>query len=111
MSALGVGMALGRFDWSAISDVIGRKNAYAFLTTGEINVMPYLPTFYSGSVLAITFYCSIFSILPAYIANLFGQKHAGASHGKALTAWAASAVAGPMGLAYLCLYSQEKSIQ
>ncbi|KAL7518960.1 hypothetical protein ACHAWX_003759 [Stephanocyclus meneghinianus] len=137
VSALGVGMALGRFGWSAISDVIGRKSAYALfglgvpivgmapylchtvvdiagngsLTTGEINVMPYLLTFYSGSVLAITFYGGIFSILPAYIADLFGQKHAGAIHGKALTAWAASAVAGPMGLAYLRSSSQEKSIQ
>ena len=32
---------------------------------------------------------------------MFGQKHAGAIHGKLLTAWAASAVAGPMGLAHL----------
>ncbi len=54
------------------------------------------------------FFCSsggpllgIFSVLPAYIADLFGQKHAGSIHGKALTAWAASAVAGPMGMAYL----------
>lgn len=74
-------------------------------------MMPYLMTFYSGSVLAITFYGGIFSILPAYIADLFGQKHAGAIHGKALTAWAASAVAGPMGLAYLRSHSQHTAMQ
>lgn len=81
------------------------------LASEEINVMPYLLTFYAGSVLAITFYGGIFSILPAYIADLFGQKHAGAIHGKSLTAWAASAVVGPMGLACLRSYSQENSIQ
>lgn len=81
------------------------------LTAGEINIMPYLTTFYTGSVLAITFYGGIFSILPAYIADLFGQKHSGAIHGKALTAWAASAVAGPMGLAYLRSSSQQNAMQ
>lgn len=137
VSSLGVGMALGRFGWSAISDVIGRKNAYAVfglgipivgmtpylchtvvdmttggnLTSGEVNAMPYLMTFYTGSVLAITFYGGIFSVLPAYIADLFGQKHAGAIHGKALTAWAASAVVGPMGLAYLRSYSQQNAME
>jgi hypothetical protein len=55
--------------------------------------------------------CSgIFSVLPAYIADLFGQKHAGAIHGKALTAWAASAVAGPVGLAYLRSYSYDNAM-
>lgn len=53
----------------------------------------------------------IFSTLPAYIADLFGQKHAGAIHGKALTAWAASAVAGPMGLAYLRSHSHHNAMQ
>lgn len=81
------------------------------LTAGEISITPYLTTFYTGSVLAITFYGGIFSILPAFIADLFGQKHSGAIHGKALTAWAASAVAGPMGLAYLRSYSQHNAIE
>jgi len=49
-------------------------------------------------------------VLPAYIADLFGQKHAGSIHGKALTAWAASAVAGPLGLAYLRSESENIAI-
>jgi hypothetical protein len=81
------------------------------ITSSEINIMPYLLSFYTGSVLAITFYGGIFSILPAYIADLFGQRHAGAIHGKALTAWAASAVAGPMGLAYLRSHSQHNAME
>jgi MFS family permease len=119
VSSLGVGMALGRFGWSAISDYLGRRNTYMVFGMGIpiVGVAPYfchvasltkveeiaplLYGFYGGSFLAITFYGGVFSVLPAYIADLFGQKHSGAIHGKALTAWAGSAVAGPMGLAYL----------
>jgi hypothetical protein len=54
-----------------------------------------------GSVLTITFYEGIFSVLPVYIADLIGQKNAGTIHGKALSAWAVSVVAGPMGLVYM----------
>jgi MFS family permease len=73
-------------------------------------VVPYLAAFYGGSVLAITMYGGIFSTLPAYIADLFGQKHAGAIHGKLLTAWAASAVVGPMGLAFLRSHAIDSAI-
>jgi len=131
VSALGIGMAVGRFGWSALSDYIGRKNTYALFGVGipimgfaptlchsavassgtGDSVLPLVMTFYGGSVLAITFYGGIFSVLPAYIADLFGQKHAGAIHGKALTAWAASAVAGPMGLACLRSNSVESATQ
>jgi hypothetical protein len=122
VSALGIGMAVGRFGWSALSDTLGRRNTYAVFGLGipivgmapalahaavagndvvGTSILPLLSTFCGGSVLAITSYGGIFSVLPAYIADLFGQEHAGAIHGKLLTAWAASAVAGPMGLAYL----------
>ena len=60
---------------------------------------------------AITFYGGLFSTLPAYIADLFGQKHSGAIHGKLLTAWATSAVVGPMGLAYCRSQAVEDAIQ
>ena len=45
------------------------------------DVLPYLATFYCGSVLSLTFYGGAFSALPVYIADLFGQKHADAIHG------------------------------
>ena len=131
VSALEVGMALGRFGWSALSDVLSRQNTYALFGLGipivgltpflchtvvdagaagdEIDMWP-LMTFYSGLVLTITFYGGVFSVLPAYIADLFGQKHAGAIHGKALTAWAMSAVAGPMGLALLRSHSYQNAV-
>lgn len=134
VSSLGIGMAAGRFGWSALSDSLGRKNTYAIfglgipvvgfapylahaatemalISSGHSDVvLPYLGAFYSGSILAITFYGGLFSALPAYIADLFGQKHAGAIHGKLLTAWAASAVVGPMGLGYMRSHSVSSAI-
>ena len=130
VSALGFGMAAGRFGWSAISDSLGRRNTYTLfgmvslpivalcptftqyalhasaVAAGNVDVAsalltPMVAVFCGGSVLAITFYGGVLSVLPAYIADLFGPKHSGALHGKLLTAWAASAVAGPMGLTYL----------
>eukprot|EP00591_Stephanopyxis_turris_P002155 CAMPEP_0195530084 /NCGR_PEP_ID=MMETSP0794_2-20130614/32846_1 /TAXON_ID=515487 /ORGANISM="Stephanopyxis turris, Strain CCMP 815" /LENGTH=547 /DNA_ID=CAMNT_0040661505 /DNA_START=461 /DNA_END=2104 /DNA_ORIENTATION=+ len=121
VAALGSANAMGRFGWAFASDWIGRKNTYIIFSLGIpiVGGAPYLchaamdrnalagmemlplATFYGGSILAISFYGGIFSTLPAYIADLFGQKHSGAIHGKLLTAWAASAVCGPMGLAYL----------
>jgi MFS family permease len=130
VSALGIGMAVGRFGWSALSDYLGRRNTYVVFGLGipvialapslthaavhmdsSGSVLPLLCAFCGGSILAITFYGGIFSVLPAYIADLFGQKHAGALHGKLLTAWACSAVAGPMGLAYLRGQSAQAATQ
>lgn len=127
VSALGVGMAAGRFGWAAISDYLGRRNTYAVFGLGipilglspalthwavhaDTSLVPMLAAFCGGSALAITFYGGVFSVLPAYIADLFGQKHAGAIHGKLLTAWAVSAVVGPMGLAYLRSQAVTKAI-
>ena len=126
VSSLGIGMAVGRFGWSALSDRLGRQNTYALFGLGMpiVGLAPalchtasadtaspaLLGAFYGGSVLAITFYGGLFSVLPAYIADLFGQRYAGAIHGKALTAWAASAVCGPMGLAYLRSESYHSAI-
>jgi hypothetical protein len=41
-------------------------------------------------------------VLPAYIADLIGQKNASTIHGRASSAWALSVVVvGPMGLVYM----------
>lgn len=130
VAALGSANAMGRFGWAFASDWIGRKNTYSLFALGVpiVGGCPYLchaamestgsneailplAAFYTGSILAITFYGGIFSVLPAYIADLYGQKNAGAIHGKVLTAWAASAVCGPMGLAYLRTSAEKNAIQ
>ena len=52
-------------------------------------------------MLALSFYGGTFSVLPAYLADLFGPKHTGAIHGRLLTAWSAAAIGGPYLLATL----------
>lgn len=79
VSALGFGMALGRFGWSSASDILGRQRTHALFRlgipiigmtpylchsvvelasngSGQELVLPYLLAFYGGSVLSITFY-------------------------------------------------------
>ena len=82
VSALGIGMALGRFSWSAVSDFLGRRNTYALFGLGipivgfapalthaavsyaadGSSVLPMLGAFYGGSLLAVSFYGGIFSV-------------------------------------------------
>ena len=52
-------------------------------------------------MLQVSFYGGLFSVLPAYLADVFGQKHVGAIHGRVLTAWSAAGLAGPSLLAAL----------
>ena len=116
----------GRFAWAAVSDYIGRKNTTMVfgLTIPVALGLPYLTTmvtegsggtlpltlFYGGSVFAISLYGGIFSVLPAQISDNFGLKHAGAIHGRALTAWSTSAVVGPKLLTTLRQTSVEDAI-
>jgi MFS family permease len=83
----------------------------AAAATTSLVVAPMVAAFCGGSVLAVTFYGGVFSVLPGYVADLFGTKHASALVGKLLTAFAASAVVGPMGLAYLRSHATHESIQ
>jgi hypothetical protein len=134
-AALGAGMAGGRLGWSAVSDRIGRRRTYALFglgipvvgmapalthlaaaeaaasSAGDANALPLVAAFCGGSVLAATFYGGVFSVLPAYAADLFGPRNAGAVVGKLLTAFAASAVAGPAGLAYLRSSAEARGVR
>jgi MFS family permease len=113
VSALSLANGSGRFGWATLSDWTGRKNAYYLFGLGIpiVCAMPaltatvaggggaggYVPLalFYGGTLVVVSFYGGLFSVLPAYLADTFGIKHAGAIHGRALTAWSASAVVGP----------------
>ncbi|GMH48063.1 hypothetical protein TL16_g00206 [Triparma laevis f. inornata] len=130
VATLGSANAFGRLSWAVGSDFLGRKNAYSVMALG-IPVMGSVPflisnaiesnaagvesvvplgIFVGGSVFAIANYGGIFSILPAYIADLYGSKYSSSIHGAALTAWSASAVAGPMGLAFLRNKAEREAI-
>ena len=95
----------GRFFWATLSDYIGRKMTYfAFFGLGIV-LYALAPSFaHMGSkVLFVAAMCIIlsmygggFSTLPAYLADIFGTRFVGAIHGRALTAWGAAGIAGPL---------------
>jgi len=58
-------------------------------------------TFCALNCLLMSFYGGTFSVLPSYIADLFFEKHAGAIHGRILTAWSTASIIGPQSLARL----------
>lgn len=51
----------------------------------SLQVLNLLRLFWAANLLIMTCYGGTFSILPAYVADLFGQKNAGAIFGKLLT--------------------------
>lgn len=95
----------GRFVWSSVSDLTGRKVIYCiYFILGAILYcsVPYAQT--SGNktlfvVLAmgiISMYGGGFATIPAYLKDMFGTHHVGAIHGRLITAWSIAAVIGPV---------------
>jgi OFA family oxalate/formate antiporter-like MFS transporter len=46
--------------------------------------------------LLMTCYGAGFSVIPAYLGDIFGTKNLGAIHGYILTAWAVAGIVGPL---------------
>jgi MFS family permease len=95
----------GRFLWSSLSDVIGRRATYAtFFLVGPALYLAIPVTGKAGSVplfvlscaIIITMYGGGFATIPAYLRDLFGTMHVGAIHGRLLTAWSAAGILGPL---------------
>lgn len=60
-----------------VTDIVGIPDPI----TGQVSATP-LYLFCGSMMLGVSFYGGLFSVLPAYIADLFGQRHAGAIHGR-----------------------------
>ncbi len=69
-----------------------------------------LYAFIGSTVMIVSFYGAVFAVLPAYVADTFGQKYLGTIFGRILTALPLSALVGPSALAYLRTESAEKAI-
>ena len=109
---------VGRFFWSSLSDIIGRKYTYMVYLGLGCALYALIPSLGSAGnlVLFVLVFCVIlsmygggFATIPAYLRDMFGTYQVGAIHGRLLTAWSAAAIAGPSIVTYLRDY-QIKSL-
>jgi MFS family permease len=103
----------GRFVWSSLSDITGRKTIYVcYFALGAV-LYALIPTtgqmgnivlFVGGYAIILSMYGAGFATIPAYLRDLFGTQQVGAIHGRLLTAWSAAGVAGPALVNYIREY-------
>ena len=109
VAAVSVANVAGRLGWSNLSDYLGPQRVVNVLgvaapicaTVPTVCVMAatdpgYVPLgLFCGSTLAVVAnFGGWFSVLPSYIATVFGPQHAGAIMGRLLTGYSAAAIAG-----------------
>jgi MFS family permease len=94
----------GRFLWSSLSDIIGRKVTYClyfvigaalYLSVPWIQGKSNVTLFVIVTGLILTMYGGGFATIPAYLRDLFGSYQVGAIHGRLITAWSMAAIIGP----------------
>ncbi|MEO8879493.1 MAG: OFA family MFS transporter [Gemmatimonadaceae bacterium] len=109
----------GRFVWSSLSDVIGRKATYLiFFLLGPVlyilipasGRVQSIPLFVICCFLILTMYGGGFATIPAYLRDLFGTKQVGAIHGRLLTAWSTAGVLGPALVSYIGKYQTDHGV-
>ena len=95
----------GRFVWSSLSDVIGRKPTYMmylgvglvlYVAARDRRLAVHRDLRDPRGACIISYYGGGFATVPAYLKDLFGTLEVGAIHGRLLTAWAAAGVVGPL---------------
>ncbi len=109
----------GRFFWSSMSDLTGRKIIYCIyflLGAGLYLLVPITQRIHSVTLFVlvtaviISMYGGGFATIPAYLRDLFGTMHLGAIHGRLITAWSMAAVLGPQLVNYLSTYRMEHGV-
>jgi MFS family permease len=104
VALLSLANMFGRIFWSALSDLVGRKNIYrCYLGAGALMYLLVeligngsKPLFIIAAMVVLSCYGGGFSTVPAYLKDLFGTYQIGAIHGRLLTAWSVAGVAGPL---------------
>jgi MFS family permease len=103
----------GRFAWSSLSDVIGRRATYFIFFALGGALYASIPTvaatqlvwlFVLVCAVLLTMYGGGFATIPAYLRDLFGTMQVGAIHGRLLTAWSTAGVLGPVLVNYIREY-------
>ena len=109
----------GRIFWAALSDQIGRQGTYMVFFLFGAALYAAIPwTADDGSLgLFVAFFCVIlsmygggFATVPAYLADLFGERMVSAIHGRLLTAWATAGVLGPVLVNYIREYQLKHGV-
>jgi len=102
VSVVAIFNGLGRFAWASFSDLIGRRQVFITMFALQVVlflVLSRLPAFAVFAPLAFIValcYGGGFGTMPAFAADYFGPKRAGAIYGTMLTAWSAGGVLGPI---------------
>ena len=116
---LSVANLIGRFAWSSLSDIIGRRWTYAIFFALGAALYSSIPAIgRSGSVAAfvaayaviLTMYGGGFATIPAYLRDQFGTLQVGAIHGRLLTAWSTAGVLGPVLVNYIREYQLSRGV-
>ncbi|GAJ27189.1 major facilitator:oxalate:formate antiporter [Liquorilactobacillus sucicola DSM 21376 = JCM 15457] len=102
VGVIGLFNGFGRLLWATLSDYIGRPATFSTIFILDIVMLlamlifklPLL--FVIALCLLMSCYGAGFSVIPAYLGDVFGTKELGAIHGYVLTAWAAAGVVGPL---------------
>ncbi|WP_367342587.1 OFA family MFS transporter [Limosilactobacillus sp.] len=103
---IGLFNGFGRLAWATMSDYIGRPVTYSLIFIVDvimllILIMCKVPFIFSLALcLLMSCYGAGFSVIPAYLGDIFGTRELGAIHGYVLTAWAAAGVVGPLLLSF-----------
>ncbi|WP_270740455.1 OFA family MFS transporter [Lacticaseibacillus paracasei] len=101
VGVVGLFNGFGRLAWATLSDLIGRPLTYTLIFTVDVAMLAGILVFSSpllfGIALCLIMSCygAGFSVIPAYLGDVFGTKQLGAIHGYVLTAWAVAGVVGP----------------
>ncbi|MBM9561336.1 L-lactate MFS transporter [Limosilactobacillus fermentum] len=101
VGVVGLVNGFGRLAWATLSDLIGRPLTYTLIFTVDVAMLAGILVFSSpllfGIALCLIMSCygAGFSVIPAYLGDIFGTKQLGAIHGYVLTAWAVAGVVGP----------------
>lgn len=101
VGVVGLFNGFGRLAWATLSDLIDRPLTYTLIFTVDVAMLAGILVFSSpllfGIALCLIMSCygAGFSVIPAYLGDVFGTKQLGAIHGYVLTAWAVAGVVGP----------------
>lgn len=99
---IGVFNGLGRLLWASASDYLGRPNTFSTIFTIMGVLLVSLMFIKSPAIFTVVLciilsgYGAGFSVVPAYLSDVFGTIELGAIHGYVLTAWGIAGLVGPV---------------